>query len=104
MEAADGKRALEIVKTTPPAAILLDIMMPEMNGFDFLEQLRADEALADIPVIIVSARDFDQEEMQRLNERALEVFQKGAYERQQLVETVKKLVDQRLESKAELGE
>ena len=92
------------MKTTPPAAILLDIMMPEMNGFDFLEQLRADEALADIPVIIVSARDFDQEEMQRLNERALEVFQKGAYERQQLVETVKKLVDQRLESKAELGE
>ena len=103
LEAADGKRALEIVKTTPPAAILLDIMMPEMNGFEFLEQLRADDTLADIPVIIVSARDFDQEEMQQLNERVLEVFQKGAYERQQLVETVKKLVDQRLESKVEIG-
>ncbi len=101
LEAEDGKQALKLVQSSRPAAILLDIMMPEMNGFEFLEQLRADKSTADIPVIIVSAKDFDPEEMQQLNASALEIFQKGAYERQKLVETVRTLVDQRLETSAD---
>ena len=97
----NGEEALTFLKSKLydlPRLILLDLRMPRMNGFEFLEQLRIDEKLADIPVVIVSAKDFEPQEMQKLNESALEVFQKGAYKRHQLVETVRRLVDRRLET------
>lgn len=53
--ARNGREALEQVAAQPPDAILLDIMMPEMNGFEVLQHLKADEALRDIPVIVISA-------------------------------------------------
>jgi len=50
-----GKLALEAAREDPPDLILLDINMPEMNGYDVCEQLKADEALKNIPVIFISA-------------------------------------------------
>jgi len=50
-----GKLALEAARAEPPDLILLDIAMPEMNGYEVCEQLKADEALKDIPVIFISA-------------------------------------------------
>lgn len=55
--AEDGRRALEIVRQEPFDLILLDVMMPEMNGYQVLEQLKADPALRHIPVIMISAVD-----------------------------------------------
>jgi signal transduction histidine kinase len=54
---ADGKFALQSAKHDPPDLILLDILMPEMDGFEVCERLKADEALAKIPVIFISALD-----------------------------------------------
>jgi two-component system sensor histidine kinase/response regulator len=53
--ALGGKLALEAARTEPPDLILLDITMPEMNGYEVCEQLKADEALQAIPVIFISA-------------------------------------------------
>jgi signal transduction histidine kinase len=53
--ASDGKTALQIVQDTPPDLILLDIMMPELNGFEVCKQLKADPQNHDIPVIFLSA-------------------------------------------------
>jgi putative two-component system response regulator len=53
--ARDGQRALEIVRSTPPDLVLLDIMMPGLSGFDVLRQLKADLSTSGIPVIFVSA-------------------------------------------------
>jgi len=53
--ARDGQRALEIVRSTPPDLVLLDIMMPGLSGFDVLRQLKADQSTSGIPVIFVSA-------------------------------------------------
>jgi PleD family two-component response regulator len=51
----NGKLALSAAQRLPPDVILLDIMMPEMNGFEVCEQLKADERTRDIPVIFISA-------------------------------------------------
>lgn len=56
LEAEDGVDALEKVKQTPPDLIVLDVMMPNMNGYAVCEAIRADEATAHIPVIMLSAK------------------------------------------------
>ena len=58
-----GKLALQAARTEPPDLILLDITMPEMNGYEVCEQLKADAALKDIPVIFISALDQPQEKV-----------------------------------------
>lgn len=55
ISAGNGQEALEKVQTTPPDLVLLDIMMPIMDGFAVLSRMKADPALRDIPVIIISA-------------------------------------------------
>jgi adenylate cyclase len=55
--AENGRLALEKIKSNPYDLILLDVMMPEMNGYQVLEHLKSDHALRDIPVIVLSALD-----------------------------------------------
>ncbi len=55
--ASNGLEALRIARATPPDAIVLDLMMPIMNGWEFRVAQRADPRLADIPVVVVSALD-----------------------------------------------
>jgi CheY-like chemotaxis protein len=54
--AGNGRQALEIMATWRPVVILLDLSMPEMNGWDFLEHQQADPELARIPVVVMSAQ------------------------------------------------
>jgi CheY-like chemotaxis protein len=56
-EAEDGRRALEYAKTHRVDLVLLDVMMPELDGYETLHQLKADQNLRDIPVIMISALD-----------------------------------------------
>jgi len=60
--ARDGERALELAKTEHPSLILLDAMMPEMNGYEVCTRLKADEATTAIPVIFVTALDEAEDE------------------------------------------
>ncbi len=55
LTAADGRQALDLIQQRPVDLVLLDIMMPEMNGYEVLERLKADERLRHIPVIMISA-------------------------------------------------
>lgn len=55
--AEDGQQALEMLKNQPVDAVLLDIVMPEMDGFEVLERMKADPEMRDIPVIVISALD-----------------------------------------------
>ncbi len=61
--ATNGKDGLQIMRQDPPDAVLLDIMMPEMDGWEVYKQMKADDTLKDIPVIIVTARDSSFEEV-----------------------------------------
>ena len=56
VEASNGREALERLAGTRPAVILLDLMMPEMDGFQFVERLQRDETWRTIPVVVVTAR------------------------------------------------
>jgi signal transduction histidine kinase/CheY-like chemotaxis protein len=77
VEAEHGRAALERVARQAPALILLDLMMPEMDGFEFLAELRRQEAWRRIPVVIVTAKELTAEERERLNGQVTRVIQKG---------------------------
>ena len=72
IEVQDGKTALEVLAEKKPSAVILDLMMPGMSGFEVLKRIKADPALASIPVIICSTlsdREY-QEQAQALGAKS----------------------------------
>jgi CheY-like chemotaxis protein len=91
-EAQNGRVALEVIQQQTPALVLLDLMMPEMDGFEFIETLRAQPWGADIPVIVVTAKHLTAEEHKLLNKHAQSVLQKGTYSMEEMLNQVASLV------------
>jgi signal transduction histidine kinase/CheY-like chemotaxis protein len=91
-EAANGEEALNAVRESEPGIILLDLMMPVMNGFDFLRELRKHKTWRKIPVVIMTAKDLTLEEQAQLKGNVELVLQKGLYTRERLLEEVRDLV------------
>jgi CheY-like chemotaxis protein len=93
IEAENGLVALERLNmSTPPEAIILDLMMPEMDGFAFLEQLRKNPVWRTIPVIILTAKDLTAEDRRRLNGHVERILEKGEHSLEDLLPEVRKLV------------
>ncbi len=90
-EATNGREGLELLEAGAPDLILLDLMMPEMDGFEFVEALRANAAWADIPVVVVTARDLSGAERERLEGRVRKVLQKGALSRDALAREIRRI-------------
>ncbi len=78
-KARNGKEALAAVRGEPPDLVLLDLMMPEMDGFGVLEAMRGDTACRDIPVIVVTGRTLTVEDMARLNRGVCSILSKGLF-------------------------
>jgi signal transduction histidine kinase/DNA-binding response OmpR family regulator len=91
-ETADGREALGVLQHTRPAVILLDLMMPEMDGFEFIERMRQHDAWRTIPVVVITAKDLTAEDHRRLNGAVERVVQKGAYNRDALLADVREMV------------
>jgi len=91
-EAGNGQEALDIMGTLQPHLILLDLMMPVMDGFDFLTAMRAQPEWLHIPVIVVTAKDLTEDDHDRLAGRVEAVLEKSAYTREQLLEHVSEAV------------
>ena len=77
IEAANGRCGVRAVAERLPDLILLDLMMPEMDGFAFLEALRQQDAWRSIPVVVVTAKDLTPEDRRRLNGYVERTLQKG---------------------------
>jgi CheY-like chemotaxis protein len=92
LQAQDGIEALEIVRQKPPQLILLDLMMPRMDGFEFLSELRKMPLGRDLPVIVITAMDLSSGDHQRLNGSVEQILQKGAYTQDDLLNEVHHLV------------
>jgi CheY-like chemotaxis protein len=88
VEAPNGRVALQRLAESQPALILLDLMMPEMDGFQFLEELRREESWRSIPVVVVTAKELTVEDRRRLSGGVERILQKGAYSREELLREV----------------
>jgi PAS domain S-box-containing protein len=94
-EAGNGLEALERLEHRRPDAILLDLMMPEMDGIAFVERLRASERNRSIPVLVVTAKDITPVDRQRLSGGVQAIMQKGAVDLSELVAQTRALLSSR---------
>jgi len=92
IEAENGRVALERMAEQKPELILLDLMMPEMDGFQFLDEIRRRKDWHAIPVIVVTAKELSAQDRQRLNGSVEKILLKGAYSREELIRQVRDLV------------
>jgi signal transduction histidine kinase/DNA-binding response OmpR family regulator len=91
-EAADGREALESLTESRPDAIILDLLMPNIDGFTVLQRLHESAELQDIPVLILTAHQLTNEERRQLDERAIATLEKSVYSAVEL----RRLVEQAL--------
>jgi signal transduction histidine kinase/CheY-like chemotaxis protein len=94
-EATDGRDALKRLNEARPDAIILDLMMPEMDGFEFLEEMRRKAEWRDIPVVVVTARDLTAEDRDRLNGGVERIIQKT--DRDEMLREVRSVLAQCVE-------
>jgi CheY-like chemotaxis protein len=88
IEASNGKEGMEQVNRRIPDLIILDLNMPEMNGFAMIEALKGNEKTRSVPIIIVSAEDLSHEDQQRLTGRVEVLLHKGIFTENELLEDV----------------
>ncbi|MEH3148534.1 MAG: response regulator [Methylobacterium frigidaeris] len=91
--AEHGKAGLDAVAARRPGLILLDLMMPELDGFGFLRRLRAEPEWRDIPVVVLTAKDITAEDRRRLAGHADRIVQKGHLSFADLAATLRGLVE-----------
>ena len=91
-DAENGRLALECIERKKPGIILLDLMMPEMDGFEFIDQLRSRPDGKNIPVVVVTARELTPEERIRLNGHVSRILMKGGFQLQDLLAEIGQLV------------
>jgi CheY-like chemotaxis protein len=99
IEAENGRVALERMAERRPDLILLDLMMPEMDGFQFLDEIHKREDWRPIPIIVVTAKELTAQDRQRLNGSVEKILQKGAYSREELIREVRDLVTASISAK-----
>jgi len=91
-ESANGREALTRLQADKPDVILLDLMMPEMDGFAVVAALQKEPRWRDIPVIVITARDLDAKDRERLNSGVQSVLVKETFRPADLVERIRRLV------------
>ena len=87
----NGRDALQAVKDSPPALVILDVMMPGMTGFEVLEAIKTDAALKSIPVIMLTARGQEDDTVRGINLGAADYVTKP-FRPAELLARVKRLI------------
>ncbi|MBH5318803.1 response regulator [Paenibacillus sp. GSMTC-2017] len=90
--AGNGHQALQRLNQEVPQLILLDLMMPEMDGFEFVAAMREHEEWRSIPIVVVTAKSITEEDRQRLNGYVKNIVQKGHLDRKALMHEVRHLI------------
>ena len=92
-QAENGFIALQVIEKQQPDIILLDLMMPEMDGFEFVKRLRQNPNWTQIPVIVLTAKDITTEDRMQLHGHVQTLFQKSAYHRDKLLTEIHRLLE-----------
>ncbi len=91
IEAGNGRLALERLNGVVSALILLDLMMPEMDGFEFMQELRQRPDCRRVPVVVITAKDITEDDRRRLNGNVSRILRKSTLSMQELVSEVQAL-------------
>jgi len=91
LKAYSGKAGINLAMNSNPDLIILDLMMPEVSGFDVIEKLRTHPKAKGIPIIICSAKDITPKEKEELNGNILAIVQKGTHTKEDLLAAIKKI-------------
>lgn len=90
IKAANGKDGIEVVKTKKPDLVVLDLMMPEVNGFETAEILRSDEMTSKIPIVVLTSMSLSPENKKRLEGKVEHITEKGKLTRTGFIEEIKR--------------
>lgn len=90
--AADGAEGLEKIRLNPPTLILLDVMMPKLNGLQVLSKLKSDPATKSIPVVILTNLAGEKDAENALTQGAVKYIVKSEYEPKQVTNMVKEIL------------
>jgi threonine synthase len=89
-EVGSGPEALSEARAHPPDLVILDLMMPEMDGFEVLDRLKDEQATQQVPVIVVTAKDLTLDEKKRLEGQISRLMTKGDFLNEDLLEEISK--------------
>jgi threonine synthase len=92
-EISESKKALEFIRQQKPDLVVMDLMMPELDGFGLLELLKKDPALSAIPVVVVTAKMLVPEERRRLSGQIQRLLQKGTFLDDELFAEINKALE-----------
>ncbi len=81
-----------------PRLILLDLQMPDMDGFEFVAKLRLEPGCQTIPIVVVTAKDLTADDRARLNGGVSRILQKGSHDRTDLMDEIRRLIGTRLQT------
>jgi CheY-like chemotaxis protein len=95
-EAENGRVGLECIQRSKPSLILLDLMMPEMDGFEFVAQLRKLPENRNIPIVVLTAKEISAEERRALNGQVAKVVQKASLKIDDLLAELSHLITNRI--------
>ena len=90
-EAENGAVARDLLQQHQPDLILLDLMMPVMDGFEFVEEARKSEALLSIRIVVLTAKEITQEDRDQLNGRVSRILQKSELNKEELLKREREL-------------
>ena len=90
--AQDGLAGLKSIETNRPDILLLDLIMPNLDGFGVIDRLRSNPQTRDLPIIVISAKDLNGEEVSRLKETVAVVMKKQGFEGEKLVEEINRVL------------
>jgi signal transduction histidine kinase/DNA-binding response OmpR family regulator len=88
LRARNGREALKVIRAERPDLVLLDLMMPEMDGFGVLEAMQEDEANCDVPVVVLTGQVLTEEDIARLNRGVVSVLGKGLFSVEETLERI----------------
>jgi CheY-like chemotaxis protein len=91
----NGAQAIEIIRNKKIDLVLLDLQMPEMDGFDVIEAMREEKRTSKVPVIVLTGMVLTQEEMDRLNQGVAVILQKGLFSMEETIDHIETTLDQK---------
>ncbi len=102
LQARNGLEALRLMRQARPDLVLLDLMMPELDGFGVLEAMRSDPATRNVPVVILTAQVLTEEDMARLNRGTVSILKKGLFSAEETLQHIQAVLTRRRKTISEI--